>query len=289
MIIDKSHRPWIVFSALVLLIATALYVLYARSADNGPTGGSWQGLLFGIAGSALMIFAGLLAARKKVPRWPIGSAQMWLRAHIWLGLLSLPCILFHAGFRFGGLLEQVLLIVFALVVGSGIVGLVFQSYLPSVIKTSTPREAMFEQIPAVCDSLRRTADERVVAICGSLFESAAAEPTIPPPPETEPENQTLREFYVSTVRPFLSADANGESTLSNPSHAGAVFSQVQQTLPKRMHAVLSELDSICDERRQLAKQVRLHRWLHLWLFLHVPLSLSLLVLGIVHAVAAVYY
>ena len=98
MIIDRSHRPWIAFFLVALVFSTGLYVVYARSAPNGPTGGSWQGLWFGVAGTALMVLAGLLSARKKLPQLPIGSAQTWLKAHIWLGLLSVPLILFHAGF-----------------------------------------------------------------------------------------------------------------------------------------------------------------------------------------------
>ena len=70
---------------------------------GGPRGGSAIGLTFGIAGYALMLFAGLLGARKKVPIWRLGRAQTWMRGHFWLGLLSLPLILFHGGFRFAGL------------------------------------------------------------------------------------------------------------------------------------------------------------------------------------------
>jgi hypothetical protein len=33
----------------------------------------------------------------------------------------------------------------------------------------------------------------------------------------------------------------------------------------------------------------LHRWLHGWLLLHVPLSLALLLLGAVHAIIALRY
>jgi len=274
-----------IFTVIAFAIATGLYFVYASGTPNGPSGGSWQGLAFGIAGSALMVFVGLLAGRKKVPRWRVGSAQTWLRAHIWLGLLSVPLILFHAAFRIGGLLEQSLLFVFGLVIISGIIGVAFQHYLPRVIKSATPREAMFEQIPAVCDSLCRTADERVTAVCGTLFESATTAETT----ASDPALHTLRDFYVSTVRPFLAADTNGDSLLTSPAQSGALFSQLQQALPRQLHAVLHELDSICDERRQLATQIRLHRWLHLWLFVHVPLSLSLLVLGILHAVASVYY
>lgn len=285
MILDKTHRPWIIFSTVVLAASTGCYCVYLKSADNGPSGGTWQGMLFGIVGSLLMVIAGLLALRKKVPRWRIGSAQTWLRAHIWLGLLSVPMILFHAGFRWGGLLEQVLLSVFALVIASGIAGLVFQHYLPGVMKVSSPREAMFEQIPVVCDSLRKTAEQHVAAACGSLFDT----PGEPEPDAGISEEDVLREFYVTAVRPFLAAESDGDSPLSSPTRASAVFAQVRQTLSKPMHPILSELDSICNERRQLASQVRLHRWLHLWLYVHIPLSVSLLVLGLVHAIVSVYY
>ena len=47
------------------------------------------GLWFGSAGSLLMIYAGLLAAHRKVPSWWfLGARKTWLRGHVWLGLLS---------------------------------------------------------------------------------------------------------------------------------------------------------------------------------------------------------
>ena len=54
-----------------------------------------------------MIFAALLGARKRVPVWRLGRAQAWMRGHLWLGLLSLPIILFHGAFHFGGAMTQV--------------------------------------------------------------------------------------------------------------------------------------------------------------------------------------
>ncbi len=105
--IDRTHRAWLIASLIILGVATAIYVVYAASSPAGPSGGSAIGLTFGIVGSLCMIFAGLLAARKKVPVWRLGRAQTWMRGHLWLGLLSLPLILFHGGFRFGGPLTSV--------------------------------------------------------------------------------------------------------------------------------------------------------------------------------------
>lgn len=280
MLIDKSHRLWMIVTIVAFALSSCLYVGYAKSSPTGASGGSWQGMGFGIAGSALMVFAGLLAGRKKVPRLSIGTARFWLKAHIWLGLLSVPLILFHAGFRWGGPLEQVLLLVFAMVIASGIGGVVFQQYLPRVMKDATSREAMFEQLPHVCAALRQTADEQVVAICGSLF---------PPSDDSPSEQEHLREFYVESVRPFLAARIDRRAPLLNVSRAEAVFSQMQHTVPASSRATLKRLASICDERRELARQARLHKWLHYWLIVHVPLSMSLLVLAITHVIASVYY
>ena len=99
MLIDRTHRGWIVGCLIALLIATAIYIPYARASLHGPTGGSVLGLTYGILGFALMIFAGLLGARRKVPMWRLGRAATWMRGHIWLGLLSFPLILFHGDNR----------------------------------------------------------------------------------------------------------------------------------------------------------------------------------------------
>ncbi len=58
---------------------------------GGLTGGSLVGLWYGIIGSALMIYAGLLSLLRRVPSWWwIGSRKVWLRGHIWLGTAQRP-------------------------------------------------------------------------------------------------------------------------------------------------------------------------------------------------------
>ncbi len=128
--IDRSHRPWAAVTLAALVTATAVYAIFAVRSPSGPRGGSALGLAFGIAGYALMLYAGLLGARKKVPVWRIGRAQTWMRGHLWLGLLSFPLILFHGGFAFRGPLTAVLMLLFFIVIGSGIAGAALQHYLP---------------------------------------------------------------------------------------------------------------------------------------------------------------
>jgi hypothetical protein len=61
---------------------------------------------------------------------------------------------------------------------------------------------------------------------------------------------------------------------------------LQTLMPKLAHETLGDLEDICDEARQLVRQENLHRWMHGWLLVHIPISLALMVLGAVHAVMA---
>jgi hypothetical protein len=167
-LIDKTHRRWFLLSAGVLLVATAAYVREAARAPHGPSGGSVSGLTFGIVGTGLMLFAGLLAARKQVPTWRIGSAQFWLRGHIWLGLLSFPFVLFHGGFGWGGTLENWLWIAYAIVMLSGLFGLAMQQFLPRLLTTRVPRETFAAQIDYLCCSMQFLSDKLVAEQCGKL-------------------------------------------------------------------------------------------------------------------------
>ena len=282
MIIDRTHRPWIVGSCVVFIAATLCYALYAAGSPDGPSGGSPVGLTFGILGSALIIATGLLSVRKRLPRWAVGTVQGWLKAHLYLGLLSVPLILFHAGFRLGGPLEQVLMLVFALIIVSGMIGVALQQYLPRVMKSTIAAETAYQQIPSVCRSLRGTADEAVSSVCGGLFELAAE------PAGVDPQND-LRQFYVRQVRPFLASTDGRGFAVGSASQASALFAQIRTRLPESFHETIDRLSTICHERRHLVVQRRLHHWLHAWLLLHIPLSMTLLVLGLAHAVMSLYY
>jgi hypothetical protein len=262
-IIDRTHRPWAFATFIALTIALAVYLGVALRSPTGPRGGSATGLAFGIAGYVLMLYAGLLGARKKVPVWRLGRAQTWMRGHLWLGLLSFPMILLHGGFHSRGPLTGALMLLFAIVIVSGIFGAAIQHYLPRVMTSRVPMETIYEEIPHVREQLRREADQ--------LAESASLL-------ETEHENKVrFREVYLETIRPHLEHPAM------------EMFPPLRLAMPTELHAVLDDLEDICEEQRQLNRQAHLYQWLHAWLLVHVPLSIALLVLGGVHAVMALRY
>ncbi len=136
-----------------------------------------MGLTFGIAGYGMMLYAGLLGARKKVPTWRIGRAQTWMRGHIWLGLLSLLLILFHGGFAFRGPLTLVMMVLFFIVIGSGILGAADAALRPEPDDGAVPLETIYEEIPHVRAQLRDEADQLASSICGSLDRRSSRRPS----------------------------------------------------------------------------------------------------------------
>ncbi|MDA0282528.1 MAG: hypothetical protein O3B86_04150, partial [Planctomycetota bacterium] len=64
------------------------------------------------------------------------------------------------------------------------------------------------------------------------------------------------------------------------------FTQMRGTLPVELHDTLESLRAYCEEHRQFAEQIRIRAWLHYWLAIHIPFSIALFVLFVVHVVVA---
>jgi hypothetical protein len=234
-----------------------------------------------------MVFAGLLAARKKVPVWRLGRAQSWMRGHLWLGLVSLPIIFYHAGFRFGGPLTSVLMWLVVLVVTSGVFGAVLQHYLPQVMTAEVPGETIFDEIDHVREQLVADADHlagRMVAGGDRPRSSLAVNSAV-----ALAEDAPLRSFYEREMRPFLTSRGKWHPLLCHRDPARNAFEALRTLLPADLHETTRKLEAICEEERQLRRESRLHHWLHGWLMMHIPLSFALLVLGGVHAITAFRY
>src|SRR4029077_9100449 len=90
-------------------VALALYLVLAHDVPDGLTGGSSVGLWYGTIGTGLMVYAGLLAAHRKLPVRPwLGPRRVWLKGHLLLGPLKGVFLACHSGFRWGGPLEFLL-------------------------------------------------------------------------------------------------------------------------------------------------------------------------------------
>jgi hypothetical protein len=312
----SRHRRWITGIAAALIASAGWYLAASLFAREWLTGSSLPGFTFGVAGGLIILFEFLLWPRKQIRAARLGSAQAWLRAHIWLGLFVLPLLILHSGFRLGGTLSTVLMILLVIVVVSGIVGLVFQQILPRRLLEQVPGETVPTQIDRVMEQMRHDAELLVEAVCGPAEGEKAAtqeEETEPllsyspayasraapksagkpaakkgaeaPIPDAEP----LRLFYRTTVAPYLQNRRRSRSPLGSAAQADVLFQDLKSILAPSAHEAVDSLAGLCEQRRLLDEQHRIHFWLHSWLCIHLPLSAALLVLMFVHAWVALKY
>jgi len=306
LLIDHTHRKWFLGGTAGLALATAVYVPYSLQSPQGPGGGSAPGLIYGSVGFAFMLFAGLLGLRKKFPVWRVGRAQTWMRGHLWLGFVSFPLILLHGGFHFGGPLTSVLMGLFIFVFASGILGAALQHFMPRFQTAQLPLETIYEQIDRVRSQLAEEASQLVEESCAALegevsgasdhqravAASAGANWDVTVAAGLQADEQAsgeLRRFLDAEVRPYLDKTGARRTRLGSPALAQAMFRQLRVLFPASLHSSIDDLENICDEKRQLDKQNRLHKILHGWLLVHIPLSYALLLLGAWHAVVAVRF
>ena len=322
MIVDRQQPNWAAGIGAAGAASLVVYAVYAAFAPDGPRGGTFWGLFFGSAGMGLIVFECLLGLRKRYPASRLGRVKTWVRAHVWLGLLSFLLILLHSGFRWGHGLAGLLMWLFAAILASGMFGVVLQNYIPRRMTEMVPRETIFEQIPTVIAGLRVEADERVEFITADLgLEEEAAEVVraggvkqyfdpaqkksaaekvqavverrkeAPQIDVGEDSREALRAHYLQEIRPYLTERPAPyfRRLFGSADRVTAYFGHLRIIMPVAAHDVLRDLEEICEERRQLLVQRRLHLWLHGWLLVHVPLSFALLVLAAVHAVLSLRY
>jgi hypothetical protein len=299
MLIDRSHRTWAMASAAMLALAVVAYVAYALRATP-PSGGSAPGLAYGITAFAFMAYVTLLALRKKFPIWRIGRTQTWMRGHLWLGALTLPLALLHAGLGFGHGLTSVLMWLLLVVWASGLFGAWLQHTMPRRLLREVPMETIYEQIGRVRAQLLDEADTVVADACGKLEVDVAVPAAVASSGASalatvlrtgsggSDDGAPLRDFYLRDVRPFVQAPSRAHA-IADRTAAAAMFAKVRALLLPSLHAPLTDLESVCEEERQLLRQERLHGVLHAWLLVHVPLAYAVMVLTVVHIVMALRF
>src|SRR4030095_7318701 len=191
-ILNRAHVPWFLFVMLAPIAACWVYLgnfyparlspaldlppaLIQKVSEHRSIGGTPVGLIFGAISFAIFIFGALLSLRKRVVLWPIGTVQSWMRAHIWLTLLTIPLVLLHSGFRLGAPMTTLLMVLYGVVMASGIYGLFLQHRMPGIMQERLPTETVYEQIPHIRSQLFLAAEK----MCNSLAPGALQKKAAP--------------------------------------------------------------------------------------------------------------
>ena len=254
--------------ALVLLALLAISLFYAHSIYVSVIPKIiyvWGWLLF-----FLILILSLYNARKKLPFLPLGTSEGWMQFHIYAGLLTVVFFLLHLRFRLpSGWFEVVLASLYTLVTLSGVVGLFISRAIPKQL-TTRGGDVLYERIPVIRRSLQEQAEALVLK-------------TIP-----EAHSTTLADFYLRHLKSFFAGSQNFWPHLFEiRSPLNSLVNKVEDLnrfLNEQERATANKLVELVRQKDGLDYQRALQITLKAWLFVHIPLTYSLLIFSFVHVV-----
>ena len=248
------------------------YLIQAIFWDVRP--GNWAGMAYGTGATFFLLGAGLWGWRRRAmslaSRYRLGSARRWLLFHLYGGGLFGILVLMHSGFRLpNGILTWWLFVLSLWTVISGLVGRALQVWIPRVLSSGLAVEVNYERIPELVREIHRRAGELVEerpepfrALFRRSLSPALAEPR-------------WRPLY------FLDITGGVRSQLKE-------LNFLRQRLPDEEDTV-DALEGLVRTKLEIDAHYTLQRVLRAWLFAHVPLSLVLTALVVLHIFMVFYY
>jgi hypothetical protein len=219
---------------------------------------------------ALMLILAAYNGRKKLPFLPAGRSETWLQFHVWAGLLTVVVFLAHIAFRRPtGWFEGSMACLYLLVTLSGIAGWILSRRIPKRL-TTRGGEVIFERIPAIRVAVKTQAE-------GLVLTSVS-----------EARSTTIADFYSQDLKRFFEKPQNfwrhvfesryPLNTLLNK------INELNRYLNDKEREMLSQIANLVRQKDGLDYHYSLQLLLKSWLFVHIPLTYSLLLFTFVHIV-----
>jgi hypothetical protein len=156
-------------------------------------------------------------------------------------------------------------------------------------------ETIYDQIGVIRDQLVAEARQHAINVTQMLAPARGAGATVTMTlvdvPEYSAEVAAFDRFFESRIEPYLRADRREAKSmeLRHRAQSDREFEDYRKLFPPSAWQPITALEEICNEKRQLDHQIRLHHWLHGWLLVHLPVSAALLLLAFIHAIVALHY
>ncbi len=220
---------------------------------------------------AVVVFLAAFNLRKWLSFLPqIGSAAVWMQCHIYAGLFSGLIFALHVSWRIpDGGFETLLAGLFAATFLSGCYGLLITRILPAKL-ASLREQVIYEHIP--------TLRHQLVLAARDLMSKVS---------ET---NDSLQRFFVNRVARFLVAPRSLMFAMQ-PSNREcrrlvSEIAAMDRYLSPEDREVSRSLMQIVREKDDLDYHWAIQSRLKYWLFVHIGLTISLLVCAGLHVVMA---
>lgn len=234
--------------------------------------GSPVGTAFGIAATVLLVVVMLYSARRALPSVRrLGRTRPYMEAHVYGGLAFLLLVLMHTGFGLpSGALSTTLWVVALWVVASGLLGLALQTWIPRLLEAETTLEVHHQRIPELLEEVRERA------------RNAAR--------DAGPRAQS---FYEQELAAEMAATRSDTGVLLRRGRSlrrrAGEFARLERTVTPEAVPAVEELRRMHRTKLDLDLHNTLQRKLRLWLSLHLPLGVVLIVLVGLHIFFILYF
>lgn len=263
---------WAWVALILSLVAVAGYFL--ADVKPRPNGGTWYGYTLGTIGSLMIVWLTLLGVRKRAITAGSWSLKAWVSAHVYLGLALIVIATLHTGLQFGWNVHTLAYALMMLVVLSGLYGVVAYTVLPRRLSSNrreTTQKQMVEAIAALDRQLNDTAqglnEVQARAVQLSIDESRIG-------------GGFLRRL---SARP---GDCGTRRALGKLKRLRSGATDVER-------AALDDVGALLERKSAALYQLRRHlqtrTLLGVWLGVHVPASIALLMALTAHILSVFIY
>ncbi|TXS96727.1 hypothetical protein FV139_04480 [Parahaliea maris] len=276
------------WALLLGVIGIGLYLSQGGNAAQPPNGGTWQGYVLGTVGALLIVWLSVLGVRKRRYSSAAGTVQGWTSAHVYLGAVLLLIGTLHSAAQVGWNVHTLAYALMCLVIFSGFYGLYVYIHLPGHLATNNAgkdRDAWLEELADLDSNIRDTVES-----CDAELQAMALSAL------------DLTQLGGSTWQQLTARDGSrivlpGQSKAVSNAEQGIIVNALSERIPdarKQSQAeVLNELLALFGRRRVilhlLRQDVRLKGLLKVWLFVHIPLTIALLVALSIHIFSVFIY
>ena len=107
--------------------------------------------------------------------------------------------------------------------------------------------------------------------------------------DSSDSESVLTDFIEHQILPYLLARRGDKFRLGDSRYSEDLFRLLKLRVAEAYRNRVEEIQSWCDERRMLDLQMKLHHWMHGWLFIHAPISFLLVLFTAWHAYVTLFY
>ncbi len=288
-ILEYRTARYLWVSLVLIAICIGIY-LSQSDAEQPANGGTWQGYTTGTLGALLILWLSFLGVRKRRYRSRIGSVAGWTSAHVYLGTSVIVIGTLHSAGQLGWNIHSIAYVLMCAVVISGFFGIYYYISLPDkslLNRGGRSRQALFEELHELDIEGRKAAE-----LCSSEIAVSATSAI----ERTSIGGGVVAQLFRSD-HSKMSIQTNGKPAIVKNNDQARILAMIAEHIPdaKRQSEVepLRNLMSIMGRRqaiiRRIVRDIQLQGLMKVWLYLHIPLTVALLVSLTAHILSTFLY